>query len=193
MSSYNKHHIYKNIFNKLYSRFVLENEKISEKLFEGLETVDQNLNYLLNFVYNGKVEEFPVKMSNLYKTKEIPPSASELDWNDQLIRLYNIQNDFKKILKENFKLKEADEFELNRNNSEAVLIDREELLDNCKVSPVINLKFNPENSKNQENIFQEVSDQINQINNLIKKLNEISKAPDHSSKKINFYLHKTIF
>lgn len=193
MSSYNKHHIYKNIFNKLYSRFVLENEKISEKLFEGLETVDQNLNYLLNFVYNGKVEEFPVKMSNLYKTKEIPPSVSELDWNDQLIRLYNIQNDFKKILKENFKLKEADEFELNRNNSEAVLIDREELLDNCKVSPVINLKFNPENSKNQENIFQEFSDQINQISNLIKKLNEISKAPDHSSKKINLYIHKTIF
>ncbi len=182
MSSYYRHHIYKNLFNKLYSRFILENEKISEKLVEGLGIVDQNLNYLLNFVYNGEIEEFPIKMPNLYKINEIPPAAFELDWNEQLTKLISMQNDFKKILKENFKLKESDDCEFYRNPSEAVLIDREELLNNYKVSPVINLQLNRGNSSNQENIFDEVNEQINQISNMIKKLNEVSKPPDHSSK-----------
>jgi hypothetical protein len=182
MSNYYKHDIYKNIFNKLYSRFVLENEKVSEKLFEGLDIVDQNLNYVLNFVYNGETEEFPVHIANFYQKKEIPPAAPEFDWNEQVAKLNKIQNDLKKILKENFKLKEGDEYELSRNPSEAVLIDREELLDNNKVSPVINLKLNRENSNNLENIFQEANEQINHISILIRKLNEVSKAPDHSSK-----------
>jgi hypothetical protein len=185
MTNYCKHDIYKNIFNKLYSKFIIESEKVSEKLREGLEIVDQNLNYMLNSLYPGQAEKIPFP-SQIYYNKEIKGRESivespKYDWTEHLEKLNKIQTELKKIMKENFKVKEGDECELSRNHSEAVLIDREELTDCNKTSPVVNLRLGKD-ANNAENLSLEANDNLNLILNLIKKLNEISKAPDHSSK-----------
>jgi hypothetical protein len=193
------------MFNKIYGKFTNNNEKIPEKILKYTEMLDNNLNILVDNLYinckhekevqfvtdNKEINDHSHKETLNKQTSNIPHYENNHNLqnlqnlqilNDQIENLNKIQNELKKILTENYKIKELkDDNELSKQSSEAVLIDRDELIDNNKLSPVINLNLE-NNLDDQDRLILMINENFAKINSLIKKIGETSKPLDHSSK-----------
>lgn len=199
------------MFNKIYEKFTVGSETVPEKLLNCIQLIEQNLNYVVDKLYYSN-EEKGKEMNSLKDLKESvrvekmekdnekphikkdPPLIGEnftQFLNEHMDNLNKLQLEVKKILKENFKINNSlDDNILSKQNSEAVLIDREELNDNNKFSPVINLendivpggKLNSGNNINNEDKVTKIIESVIILTQMIRRIGDVSKIPDNSSK-----------
>jgi hypothetical protein len=140
MNKYCNNDVYKSLFNLIYDN-IGEKRKESNKLRQIEESLEK-------IIYD--------------REKELPIVATSEQFN---LSLLNIQNEIQRIIKEN--LKRDDEF--GRNNSDVVLVERDEFV---IASP---------RRKSKPIKTEEI---IESINTFLRKLSDLTKPPDHSSKHI---------
>lgn len=196
MNQYFKNDLFKQLFSKMFDNFKMDYynndlkiESTSKNANIAFKELTTNLNLSLRSIYdhlynenNCSVENNQTiknEFNNTYNNKYI----NDLNLENSISALNEITIELKNILKDNFKIAENDNLnnvynKRERRLSEAVLIDKDELIDKNKISPVINIEA--EHSNQQENL----KDKISSINNYVMRLKEITKIPENSSKNI---------
>lgn len=226
MSQYSKNEIYKKVFNKFCEYHNEENKYPSqslEEIIKLLNKIENELNLVKNKIYynteydssKNLIEKNIIntvrketKENNLFNDRKLSTNKEEDNlmyrqeiFNKHIENLNSIQREISEILKDNFKSRDhddkKDEYELSRANSEAVLVDKDELTDFTKKSPIIHLNMEQQLTIKEEKLIstknlshQELSELIEtkykNILSDLKKINEYTKLPDNSSK--NYYI-----
>jgi len=161
------------MFNKIYSKFTDNNNKIPKHIIKCSETFETNLDSIVNSLYQEEEKE------NISKDK---PTSTYLNniLNFQIENMNKIQNDLLKMLKENFKYKDLIySNDISRRNSEPVLLEKDEIIDVNRFSQLVDLNCEDYDEQKKIDI---INENVSRINLLIKKLWDISKPPDNSSK-----------
>jgi hypothetical protein len=190
MSHYCKNEVYKKFFNKLYESCSGNENIISDNIKQSVSKIENVFNTILNNFYSSN------KNNEVDNNNIVPPPNNTTELlNEQLDHFNKIQEELKKIIKDNLKVRERrddDDFAISRNNSEPVFIDKEELNDYTgnKRSPVININMDKENlntipsatlNSDPAKIIGTINESVNNINNIIQKIYELTRQPDHSS------------
>lgn len=193
MNLYIKNDLYKKLFNKVYEKYNLDDKKLTEKVESNNKQIEECLNKTLYKLYNNEEEEEEEEEKVEEKNLSLDHNNQNIlnILNNQLNNFNQINNELNKIITQNFaktnnNLKNSINLELQpRRNSEVVLIDKEELFDNNKKSPIINLDIDENIQINNKdtipNITQSLNDNLANINQKIKQLYELTKPVEISS------------
>jgi hypothetical protein len=175
MNKYCKNETYKLLFDKIYTRYYAPNDENSTKFEEKINFIDKNLKSLLSHVYDDIQEKEEIKSNNIIDTKLI---------NFYKEKLASIEQEIKKILIDNFKIKPSDDLDISRKSSDVIIIEKHEAYENFgKNHNGLNL-HNIHNHHNIQDILNQ-NDELYIFSDIfknLKKLREVSKPPDNSGK-----------
>jgi hypothetical protein len=208
MSQYSKNEIYKKVFNQFSESYNGENKNSVDSLEEInnlVMKIEKDLYVVINKIYHPQfLQGKEIKIDNLKNTALVSNQVNEIQGlpqnkNDlqflarQLENFNSIQRELEEILRENFKNRrdEKDQNALSRRNSEVVMIDKDDLMDCNKRTPVTQMqescmeaKINIEPNAcdfNIEELTQLAEAKFKKILNDVRKINEYTKLPDNSS------------
>jgi len=183
MSKYCRNDMFKNILNKVYRKFSNGNDLIPDRIAKYSNLIWTNLNTIIDNLYNPDQKDL---LSPVLENKiECQIQNSNYEFFNKLNENLNkIQFEFSKIMKENFKINEnynsvKNNLEFTKQISEALSVDKEVQVENNNLSPKLNLYSNEDDI---QKILSIITDNVFAVDLLLKKLNEISKPPDNSSK-----------
>jgi hypothetical protein len=175
--------MFKNILNKVYRKFSNGNDLIPDRIAKYSNLIWTNLNTIIDNLYNPDQKDL---LSPVLENKiECQIQNSNYEFFNKLNENLNkIQFEFSKIMKENFKINEnynsvKNNLEFTKQISEALSVDKEVQVENNNLSPKLNLYSNEDDI---QKILSIITDNVFAVDLLLKKLNEISKPPDNSSK-----------
>jgi hypothetical protein len=204
MNLYLKNDIYKKLFNKVYEKYSIENnEYVSERLNKNITKIESCFNQVLDGLSEDKVNNFQKEsgVNSMIEKNEIVYNFNSNQLvtilQEQLENMNKINSELNKIIKDNFpKLNTTGNNintnnnvnNLSRENSEAVLLDKDDFTFEFN-----NLNENSEKNKNETDLlYSKIDESISQINNIIKKIYELTKPVECSSKLIknnkNFFI-----